>query len=130
MRLGIILNMLTEPNIERGLVNSKLLENYGIKVSNLTFNIEGEASWSYKVETENGELFFFKIHNNLQEHKLRFDLTFKLFNDCGIKNITHPIKNTNGELVIQIDKYPAALFNFINGHNASEVELGNDQKLA
>lgn len=122
--------MLTEPEIKRELIKSKLEENYGIKVTKLTFNTAGEASWSYKVETESGELFFFKIHNSLLHYKIRFDLTYKLFNDCGIKNITHPIKNTNGELIIQIDNYPAALFNYINGNNASENDLNNDQKSA
>lgn len=120
--------MLTEPNIDKNLVKSAIEENYGLKVINLIFNTAGEASWSYKVETENNGVFFFKIHTNLYEHNSRFELTYKLFSDCGIKNITHPIKNKDGELVIYLDKYPAALFNFIQGHNASESDLTEDQK--
>lgn len=122
--------MLTEPNIDKDLIKSFIEENYNIKVTNLVFNTAGEASWSYRVETKAYQLFFFKIHTNLHEHKPRFELTYKLFNECGIKNITHPIKNKNGELVIYLDKYPAALFNFIQGHNAAENELTEEQSFA
>lgn len=122
--------MLTEPNIDQNTIKAKIEKNYGIKVTKLTHVIAGEASWSYKVQTQNNEMLFFKIHANLTEYKVRFDLTYKLFNNCGIKNITHPIKNKEGGLVVFLDKYPAALFDFISGHNASENELNDDQCFA
>ncbi|MBI2012018.1 hypothetical protein HYS91_04580 [Candidatus Daviesbacteria bacterium] len=121
--------MLTEPNIDKKVIKAKIEESYGINITNLTHVIGGEASWGYKVETEK-ETFFFKIHIMLEEYKLRFDLTYRLFNNCGIKNITHPIKNKKGELIFYLDKYPAALFNFISGSNASKSELNNDQCFA
>lgn len=122
--------MLTEPNIYKSIIQSKLEENYGFLVINLHFVKGGEASWGYKVETNDGELYFCKIHAGLTEHEKRFELTYKLFNDAGIKNITHPIKTKSGELVFYLDKYPTALFNFIEGSNSNDQPLNEKQRFA
>ncbi len=59
--------MLTEPHIDRKEIQSKIEENYGIKVSQLSHIKAGEASWGYKVETSGQGDFFFKIHTGLEE---------------------------------------------------------------
>ena len=122
--------MLTEPNFDKELLRTKIEENYRLVVINLLFVQGGEASWGYKVETNNKQSYFFKIHTSLENYKERFDLTYKLFNSCGIQNITHPLKTSKGELVFHLDKYPCALFNFISGHNASQEELNEKQRFA
>ncbi len=66
----------------------------------------------------------------MAEHQKRFELTYRLFNDAGIKNITHPIKTITGELVFCLDKYPTALFNFIEWFNANDQPLNEDQRFA
>ncbi len=120
--------MLSEPSINSNEIRTKIEEIYGKSVINLTSVREGETSWGYKVETQNNEIFFFKIYASLEDYKLRFDLIFKLFNNCGIRNITHPIKTHKGEYVIHLDKYPVALFNFISGFNASEKPLNEKER--
>lgn len=123
-------HMLTEPNFDKSIIKSRLEENYQFKISSLTFIKGGEASWGYKVETNEGKLYFCKIHSGLTEYKKRFELTYKLFNDAGIKNITHPIKTKDGNLVFYLDKYPTALFNFISGSNANDQKLNDKQRFA
>jgi spectinomycin phosphotransferase len=122
--------MLTEPNIDKKLIQNKIIQYYGLKINSLTFIKGGEASWGYKVETEDGKLYFCKIHVGLTDHEKRFELTYKLFNDAGIKNITHPIKTMSGDLVFFLDKYPVALFNFIFGSNANDQPLNEKQRFA
>jgi Ser/Thr protein kinase RdoA (MazF antagonist) len=122
--------MLTEPNISKSTIKSKIEENYGFQVANLTFVKGGEASWGYKVETNDRKLYFCKIHAGLTDHEKRFELTYKLFKEAGIKNITHPIKTNNGNLVFMLDKYPTALFNFIFGSNANDQPLTEQQRFS
>jgi spectinomycin phosphotransferase len=122
--------MLTEPNIDKLIIQSKIEENYGFQVRDLAFIKGGEASWGYKVETNEGVSYFCKIHTGLTEYEKRFELTYKLFNDAGIKNIPHPIKTTKGELVFYLNKYPTALFNFIEGSNANDQPLTDEQRFA
>ncbi len=122
--------MLTEPNIDKSLFQLKIEDNYGFMVSRLTFIKGGEASWGYKVETIEEALYFCKIHNGLMEYEKRFELTYKLFNDAGIKNITHPIKTKNNGLIFLLDKYPVALFNFIEGSNSNDQPLTEKQRFA
>lgn len=121
--------MLTEPNIEKDLILKELEKNFDLKEVNLTYIPAGEASWCYKVETEK-EIYFLKIYINLENHKTRFNLTYNLFSKTGIKNITHPLKNKEGNLVFPISNNYAALFNFIDGFNASEKPLTDKEKFA
>lgn len=120
--------MLTEPNIDKNIIKSKIEENYDLHVPNLSFVQGGECSWGYKVETDSGINYFLKIHEDLDEYKVRFDLTYKLFTYCGIKNITHPINTQKGDLVFFLDKYPSALFSFISGTIAAERDLNEKQR--
>lgn len=122
--------MLTEPNISQSTIKSKIEEVYGFQLVNLTFIKGGEASWGYKVETNDGKLYFCKIHTGLTDHEKRFELIYKLFNNAGIKNITHPIKTNTGELVFYVDKYPTALFNFIGGSNSNDQPLNDEQRFS
>lgn len=119
--------MFTEPNIEKDLIKKKVEDNYDLEVTSLTHVLAGEASWCYKVQTKN-ETYFLKIYVSLESHESRFDLTYNLFNNCNIKNITHPLKNKYGELVFDISNHYAALFNYIDGNNASEKELEDTEK--
>lgn len=121
--------MLTEPNIDKDLIKKKIKDNYDLDVTSLTHVPAGEASWCYKVQTEK-ETYFLKIYVSLESHEARFNLTYNLFNNCSIKNITHPLKNKYGELVFDIANHYAALFNYIDGKNASEKELNDKEKFA
>lgn len=120
--------MLTEPNINKELIKEKIEQNYDLTISSLTPVKGGEASWCYIVKTKTGEKFFLKIYVGLESHEERFNLTYNLFNNCEIKNITRPIKSKNDELVIDIANHYVALFNYIDGSNASEKDLTDSQK--
>ncbi len=122
--------MLTEPNITRERIQQIIEENWAFVIKNLEFNPGGQASWSYKVTDSNGNTYFFKIHQGAGDILKRFDLTYKLFNLANIEQIAHPIKTKNEQLIVHLDSYPSALFNFISGHNASEKTLTNEQKMA
>lgn len=122
--------MLTEPNIDKKTIQFTLENNYNIEIGNLSFIQGGEASWDYKVEAKDRKIYFLKIHKGLSDHEKRFELMYRLYKNCGIRNITHPIKTQNGELVVQLNNYPCALFNFISGSNAAQKPLDEKQRFA
>jgi spectinomycin phosphotransferase len=122
--------MITEPAIDRKIIQSAIEVNYQIAVTDLTFIEGGEASWGYHVQAQHDKHYFFKIHNGITNYQERFKLTYRLYTDSGITNITHPITNKHEAFVIFLNEYPSALFNFINGHTAAEETLDESERFA
>lgn len=120
--------MLTKLNIAMRLLKSEVETNYALQVKEIRFIPGGEASWGYLIETHS-EKYFFKIYKGLTQYKTRFNLTYRLYNDARISHITHPIETINGNLVLTVEKYPAALFNFISGHTGNEKDLNMIERI-
>lgn len=121
--------MLSEPKIDRSSLKNTLEDKYGIRIINLTFVPKGEVSWNYKVACEDGNTYFLKIHADTELPNSRFDLIYNLFAKAGIKNIIHPIKTTQDETLFYWDKFPAVLFNYVNGVNGFEKPFTDEQQI-
>ena len=120
--------MLSEPKTDKPSLKNTLEEKYNIKIINLTFIPKGEVSWNYKVKCEDGSAYFLKIHADAELPNVRFNLVYDLFTKAGIKNIIHPIKTTKGEALFYLDKFPAVLFNYIDGVNGFEQPFTEIQR--
>lgn len=114
--------MVTEPNINKTLLKEALEKEYSFRLNEIFFNPKGEASWSYILETDKGK-FFLKVFKDGSFNPKVFEFTFRLFSECDIENIIHPIKTANDEVYFSIKGFKLVLFNFIEGKTIKEWSL-------
>lgn len=119
--------MISEPNLNKEQLKNLLENKYALQIEDLIFEPKGEVSWSYIIQCKDGEKKFIKIHKRRDLNIQRLQLLFDLHTKCQIENIAYPLKTIEGDLEIEVDGYPAVLFNFINGKTSLEQELTNDQ---
>lgn len=118
--------MITELGINKDQLKILLESKFSIMVKNIIFKPEGEVSWSYIIECEDSK-YFLKIHKKKDLNVARLQLLFDLHFKCNIGNIAYPVKTINGELEIEVNDYPAVLFNFIEGVTSRDQELSDSQ---
>jgi spectinomycin phosphotransferase len=118
--------MSTESSIDKSLLQKVVQDKFGISVISLTPVPRWEAVRAYIVETSNHEHFFLKIYpDKIPDSAFRF--AYDLFAKARIRNITHPIPTSNGQMRVEIGDFHIALFNLISGRTAEEQKLTDGQ---
>lgn len=118
--------MICEPNIDKSNLIKLLEDNFDFRVGTITFNPKGEASWSYFVEIDDKK-YFLKLSKSEDFNLAPFEFTSRLFDECDIKSIVHPIKTNSNEVYLSFGDYKLVLFDFIDGKTIREQPLNEHQ---
>ena len=119
--------MVTEPQIDKKLLRSILEREYGFEIMKFDFNPKGWASWSYVVESVGGKKYFLKIFQNSNFSPNVFNFTYRLYTECKIANVVHPLTTRNNQININFNSFQLVLFNYIEGKTTSEQRLNTDE---
>jgi spectinomycin phosphotransferase len=111
--------MLTEPMIERTMLQTALHKAYDLTFDTLTFVPKGETSWGYIVDITDGHRYFLKIFGSALMDVSGLSLTYHLARDCQIETVTAPLATQFGDVVLPLPPYQAALFPYIDGQTLS-----------
>ncbi len=109
-------------------VRKKIEKAYGFSVKSMKYTPLGEISVSYIVKLKNRKVFVqvgnpeFVSKNKLKE-VLRF--LYFLVHKHGIKNISNPIKNNNGNLITDYKRFPIVVYEFIEGKHPKPKEVSD-----
>src|SRR6266498_1658421 len=119
--------MIEKPDIKDEKIIIALNQNYSIQVSHLEFlPIGNDASaFSYRVEANNGNLYFLKIKTKLSN--LAGLLVPRFLKDHGIKQVVAPLPTKTQILAAQMDEFALILYPFITGHEAMRVGMSDSQ---
>ena len=119
--------MLEKPNIPDELIISRLQEEYGLRVAELTFLPLGADMGTvvYRVATDDGTAYFMKLRKNFKEIIVRVPLFLK---DNGISEIIAPLETKSKERWADFGEYKMILYSFIDGKNGFERELTDDHR--
>jgi spectinomycin phosphotransferase len=119
--------MLEKPNIPDELIISRLQEEYGLQVAELTFLPLGADMGTavYRVVTDNGTAYFLKLRKGFYEIIVTVPLFLK---SQGIKEIIAPIETKSKQGWADFGEYKLILYPFIEGKNGFEMELSDQHK--
>lgn len=119
--------MLTNPKLTDKNIIACLYDAYGIDVAEISFLLLG-ADFNtvvYRITTTDKTNYFLKLRSEsfcessvLVPHHL---------NQIGLKNIIPPIPTKTGECWISLDQFKVALYPYVNGHNAVNTKLSEQQ---
>lgn len=100
-------------------------DEYGIAVATLTFTPKGEEAYCYIVESEGGERAFLRAQLARHGDNLEsvYAITRALHNRGGLHQVLSPLPTRQGALTWRYSDYTVALFPFIAGVSAYEIEL-------
>lgn len=129
--------MITKFPIEDVFLISDVNEKYGVEVISIQFIPLGDSAYSYRVDCLDGQKFFLKLfdHQNERQRKgiMRLSyylpLTWQLYHEGILRNITYPIKNEIGEYSTTLDGFTIVLFNFIEGETLADAHPFSDALL-
>jgi len=119
--------MLEKPELQDELILSRLQDEYGLQVFQLTFLPLGADvnTAVYRSATDGGTAYFLKLR------KGDFDeitLTVPRFLQAqGIRSIIAPLETRAGRLWASLEAFKMILYPFIEGFNGYEVALSDDQ---
>lgn len=121
--------MLEKPNIPDELIISRLQEEYGLRVSTLTFLPIGadQGSAVYRVITNDGTVYFLKLRKGFDEIIVTVPLFLK---SQGIQEIIAPFETKSKQGWADFGEYKMILYPFIEGKNGFEMELSDSHKRA
>lgn len=114
--------MKTPPALDPDELRQSLEATYGVPVRAVQFIPRGDCSWGYRVEGENGRVFFLKLFRNHPLPAWAARLTYRLRVDRGIESVPHPLPDRSGELITSLCGRPAALFDFVEGPMLFQVQ--------
>jgi len=105
-----------------------LNNHYGIIAEKISFIPMGDSAYSYRVDCNNGNCYYLKLFDEKNDRQRRgierleyyLSLTWNLYHQGLIKNITYPIKNLNRDYKTKINDLTLVLFNFIEGKTLAE----------
>ena len=119
--------MLEKPNIPDELIISRLQEEYGLHVGQLTFLPIGadQGSVVYRAVTENGAEYFLKLRKGFDEIIVTVPLLLK---SQGIQEIIAPFETKSKQGWADFGEYEMILYPFIEGKNGFEIELSDQHK--
>jgi spectinomycin phosphotransferase len=119
--------MLTKPNIPDELIISRLQEEYGFRVTSLTFLPLGADMGTavYRVVAEDKTACFLKLRKGFDETSVLVPLFLK---SRGIKEILAPFETKSKQGWTNFGEYKMILYPFIEGKNGFETELSDDLK--
>ena len=119
--------MLTKPNISDELIISRLQEEYGLQVAELTFLPIGAdlRTAVYRVVTDDGTAYFLKLRRKFNDVIVRVPLFLK---ESGIQEIIIPYETESKQRWADFGEYKLILYPFIEGKNGFEMELSDQHK--
>jgi spectinomycin phosphotransferase len=113
--------MLEKPDISESLLETCLLDHYGVEATQIVFLPIGndENSALYRAEGPGGP-YFLKV-------RLHFDVVSatlpKLLSDRGVPGIIAPMENVRGQVWTRAERYHLVLYPFVEGHTGVDLEL-------
>ena len=119
--------MLEKPNIPDEFIISRLHEDYGLYVAQLTFLPLGadQGSAVYRVLSEDGAEYFLKLRKGFDEIVVTVPLFLK---SQGIQEIIAPFETKSKQGWADFGEYKMILYPFIKGKNGFEMELSDQHK--
>jgi spectinomycin phosphotransferase len=114
--------MLEKPDIPDDLIISRLQEEYGLPVAQLTFLPIGADSRTvvYRVITDDRATYFLKLRKNFKEITVRIPMFLK---DNGIQAILVPFETKSKQRWADFGDYKLILYPFIEGKDGFSMEL-------
>ena len=112
--------MLEKPNIPDELMISRLREEYGLHVAQLTFLPIGadQGSVVYRAVTKNGAEYFLKLRKGFDEIIVTVPLLLK---SQGIQEIIAPFETKSKQGWADFGEYKMLLYPYIEGKNGFEM---------
>src|SRR5215204_2169113 len=106
--------MLTKPDIPEQLIISRLQDEYGLRVTSLTFLPIGAdlRTAVYRVLAEDGTAYFMKLRRKFKDVIVRVPLFLK---ESGVQEIIVPYETRSGQLWADFGEYKVILYPFIEG---------------
>ena len=119
--------MLTKPDIADELIISRLLEEYDLHVSTLTFLPLGadQGSAVYRVVAVDGMAYFLKLRKGFDEITVTVPFFLK---SQGIQEIIAPFGTKSKQGWADFGEYKMILYPFIDGTDGFHLELSDHQK--
>jgi spectinomycin phosphotransferase len=119
--------MIEKPAIKDEAIIDALNESYSIQANHVTFLPIGNdaTAFSYRVETENENLYFLKIKTKLSNPAALYVPRF--LKDHGIEQVIAPLPTHSQELLREMDGVSLILYPFIYGREAMEDGMSDSQ---
>lgn len=120
--------MLEKPNLADDKIITCVKHEYGLAVAQITFLPLGADvnTAVYRLVTEDQTPYFLKLRSGIfNEAAVRIP---KFLSDSGVKQVIPSLNTCNGELWATLDAFKVILYPFIDGHNAFELNLSNQQR--
>ena len=119
--------MLTKPNISDELIISRLQDEYGSHVTELTFLPIGAdlRTAVYRVLTEDGTAYFLKLRKKFNDVIVRVPLFLK---ENGVQEIIVPYETKSKKRWADFGDYKLILYPFIEGKDGFEREMTNQHR--
>lgn len=116
--------MLTKPNIPDEHIISRLQEEYGLQVTELTFLPLGADMGTavYRVVTDDETAYFLKLRKGFEEIVVTVPIFLK---SQGIQEIISPLETKSKQGWAEFGDYKIILYPFIEGKDGFEMELSN-----
>ena len=119
--------MIEKPEVDEEKIMIVLNQNYSIRATHIEFLPLGNdaSSFSYRVETQNGKLYFLKLKTQLPNLAGLFMPRF--LKDHGMYQVVAPIHTNVQKLFADMDAFALILYPFIPGQEAMKVGLPDAQ---
>ena len=119
--------MLEKPDIPDEAIISHLQEEYGLRVSILSFLPIGADSRTavYRVAANDGKTYFLKLRKKFEEVIVRVPLFLKA---SGVREILVPLETKSGQHWADFGEYKLILYPFIDGKDGFERELTDQHR--
>jgi spectinomycin phosphotransferase len=119
--------MLEKPDIPDELIILRLQEEYGLRVTSLTFLPLGAdlGTAVYRVVTDNGAAYFLKLRKGFNEIIVTVPLFLK---SQGIREIIPPFETKSNKGWADFGEYKMIVYPFIDGTDGFHLELSDHQK--
>jgi spectinomycin phosphotransferase len=114
--------MLEKPNIQDDVIISRVQEDYGLHVTELTFLPLGAdlGAAVYRIAADDGTVYFLKLRKDFDELSVTVPLFLK---SQGIQEIISPVKTKSKQGWADFGEYKMILYPFIEGKDGFEREL-------
>src|SRR5687767_10942912 len=119
--------MLEKPDIADKLIVSRLQEQYGLHVAELTFLPLGAdmGTATYRAATDQGETYFLKLRKGFEEITVTVPLFLK---SQGMQEIIAPFETRSKRAWADFNEYQMILYPFIDGTDGFHLALSDRQK--
>jgi spectinomycin phosphotransferase len=118
--------MLEKPDLQDAKIVDWLLDHFGIRAVTVKFLPTGyQNTAAYRVVAEDDTSYFLKLRRDVFE---KISVTLPVFlQDLGLRQIIAPIPGNRIQYPVYLDDFNVILYPFVEGHNAFQVALTQDQ---